>query len=205
MANSNNNNGEIVKWVVIGGIAYLAYDSVIAPIFEFLGLKKDAQEKAQSQSDNKAIEAQKRARNSIPKGARRQYAEENLKSMARQLTQYSSGFSYNYAKLVNICAYFSGFTNADAVSFLSFFAEINNYTAYQWYLDKFENATNLNVLDVATAVNKYLANYKHMGYDPRQAQRLLLTNPVTHVNKITDYTFDTAIAYLYKVAKIGKQ
>lgn len=172
------------------GVIVGAYFLIVKPLLETLNIIKTKQEKVESQDE---INAQKEQANIKVPAGRRTYSDVSLNALAKEMYDSADKFAYDYPIIMRSYAYFSGFTNADALYFLQVFVKRNGLTLYQWYVDKFQNSTNFkSVYNYITELNKYEKNYAKFGY-----QKSLF-------NQSFDVLSEKAVGYVYAVAKVNK-
>jgi len=172
----------------IGGIA--AYFLVVKPILEKIGILKDAQERSVAKDEKQRLVQNKNIKVPV---YNRSMSNASLETLANELYDSTDRFTYNYETLMKCFAYFSRFTNSDALYFIKYFAQSKDITLYKWYVEKFVNTTNFKTVELYFPVlNKYMANYKKMNYK------------YTPLDASFDTLADKCISYVYIVAKITK-
>lgn len=172
----------------LGGIA--AYYLIVKPILEKLNILKDAQERSVERDEQASLKKNKSIK--VPT-FNRGMSNASLETLANELYDSTDRFAYNYEIVMRSFAYFSRFTNSDALYFLRYFAQSKNITLYRWYVEKFVNTTNYKTVELYfPLLNKFMPNYKKMGYR------------YTPLDASFDTLADKCIGYVYTVAKIPK-
>lgn len=156
---------DVTKLVLPVG-ALLIGVAVITPILQKLGLWDTAEDKAKKAAAGAAAKEQSAAGTAAAaSNANRSFSDNDIKTMATVVASSTDSTVFDYKNLVKICAYFSGFTSADAKVFLGDYVDLNGITFYQWYVNRFQNTENLSGWTLWSNMQDYLANYQRMGID----------------------------------------
>ena len=157
---------------------------------EKLNIVKDAQERSVDKDIEESLRKNKRI--TVPT-FNRGFSNASLETLANELYDSTDKFNFQYEIVMRSFAYFSRFTNSDALYFLKYFAQSKNITLYRWYVQKFVNTSNFKTVELYfPLLNKYMANYKRMGYK------------YSPLDASFDTLADKCVGYVYTVAKIPK-
>lgn len=174
------------KYVLPVGMLVLGA-AVAIPLLQKLGLLDDAEDKAKKAAADKAAKEQSDAGTAASTG-NRQYSDRDLKTMVSSVATTTDTFIYDYDNLVRTCAYFAGFTSADARRFLGFFVDINGITFYQWYVKRFLHSATISPGGLWSSMQDYLPSYKNMGVDTDS----WFINPDTWALSVTQWVYRVA-------------
>ena len=190
MAGVDASNYVIPIGVVIGG--YFLINGLLGK----LGFGKDKIDTSKEEADQIAADKQKAAGDTSAANnmSNRNMSDASLNSIATQLTDGTSSFSYDYKTVLSMLAYFSRFRSADAVKFLGIFVKVNGVTLYQWYRSKFLNATLFDWSAIGQYAPEHAENFKAMGVDMDNIGAFGMTQ-AEFVN--------ICVSYLYKVSGLS--